>query len=356
MKIGIYDPYLDDLGGGEKYMMSIAKCLAKDNDVSIFWNNRRDLDNLSNRFAIALSNVSLVSNIFSPKTNIIKRLLETRKYDVIIFLSDGSIPLVLAKKLFIHIQQPLKTEKNILTKLKVSRVDRVFCNSYYSKSYIDKQMGVASTVLYPPIKINSKNKIKQDIILHVGRFRPKDSATGISDYKKQSVMVNTFKEMIKSGLKDWKFILAVSIRKGEEGIFEKFRSTAIGYPIEFLVNKTNDELWDVYSMAKIYWHATGFGEDLIKHPEYAEHFGISTVEAMGAGVVPVVVNAGGQKEIVENGKNGFLWDTFSDLTAKTISLINNDRLMKKMSNEAVIRSRYFSGDRFCKEVMNIIEI
>ena len=36
MKIGIFDPYLDDLGGGEKYMMKIAQCLGKNHDVSIF--------------------------------------------------------------------------------------------------------------------------------------------------------------------------------------------------------------------------------------------------------------------------------------------------------------------------------
>ena len=35
MKIGIYDPYLDDIGGGEKYMMSIAEVLSLENIVDV---------------------------------------------------------------------------------------------------------------------------------------------------------------------------------------------------------------------------------------------------------------------------------------------------------------------------------
>ena len=78
----------------------------------------------------------------------------------------------------------------------------------------------------------------------------------------------------------------LSVNPDEEELFSQFRKSAEGFPIEFLVNKKNDELWGIYSKAKIYWHASGFGEDLEAHPEFAEHFGISTVEAMGAGAVP----------------------------------------------------------------------
>lgn len=355
MKLGIYDPYLDDLGGGEKYMMSIAECLSKDNAVSIFWDRKKDLENLRSRFSLDFSHISIARDIFSPSINIIERLAETKKYDAIIFLSDGSIPLVLAKKLFIHIQQPLKMEKNILAPLKLSRVTRVFCNSYYSKSYIDTQLDIKSMVLYPPVSVKAKKSKKENIILTVGRFRPMDAALGVKDYKKQSVMVEGFEEMIDSGLKAWRFILAVSIREGEEGLFESFRRTADGYPIEFLVNKSNNELWDIYSRAKIYWHASGFGENLEKHPEYAEHFGISTVEAMGVGTVPVVINAGGQKEIVGDGENGFLWNTLSELQEKTLRLIKDKNLWERMSEKAKERAKFFSGDRFCKEVISLIQ-
>lgn len=356
MKIGIFDPYLDDLGGGEKYMMKIAECLSRQHEVIVFWDEKEDTGKLLEWFSLDLSRVSLRKNIFSPKVNLFTRVLATRNFDIIIFLSDGSIPLSLSKKLFIHLQQPIPNLKvNVKTKFKIKRVNKFFCNSYYSKSYIDKQWGIDSAVLYPPVGIKAKPAKKENIILHVGRFRAKDPALGIGDYKKQYVMIDAFKEMIHAGLKNWRFMLAVSVRDKDQNLFKKMKDEAAGYPIEFLVNKTNDELWKIYSKVKIYWHASGFGENLVEHPEYAEHFGISTVEAMGAGVVPVVINAGGQPEIVEDGKNGFLWMTLDELQKRTLQLVNNGKLREEMAKEAVMRAKVFNEDRFCKELKAMVE-
>ncbi len=135
MKIGIYDPYLDDLGGGEKYMMTIAECLSKNHDVSVFWDNQKDLDGLLQRFSLDLSKVSLKKNIFSSNVGFKEKILETKKYDVIVFLSDGSIPLSLSKKLFIHVQQPLEGSSllSIKNKIKLARVTAVFYNSNFLK-------------------------------------------------------------------------------------------------------------------------------------------------------------------------------------------------------------------------------
>ena len=43
------------------------------------------------------------------------------------------------------------------------------------------------------------------------------------------------------------------------------------------------------------------GEDAERHPERFEHFGISVVEAMAAGAVPLVFGAAGPGEIVQDG-------------------------------------------------------
>ena len=206
-------------------------------------------------------------------------------------------------------------------------ISGIFCNSSYTKSFIDKSWGINTSILYPPVELKPKKTIKENIILHVGRFRVKN--VGTEDYKKQGVMIDAFKKMIKQGLRNWKFVLAVSIRDDDKEVFDQVRESAKNLPIEFIVNRNNDELWDIYSKAKIYWHASGFGEDLKKHPEYAEHFGISTVEAMGAGAVPVVIDAGGQKEIVEEGKCGFLWNSINELIEKTSKLMENEKLLKR---------------------------
>lgn len=359
MKIGIYDPYLDDLGGGEKYMMKIAECLSKGNDVRVFWDSKQDIEQLLKRFSLDLSKIKVVKNIFSSSYGSLKRILETKNYDIIILLSDGSIPFSLSKKTFIHFQQPLPLQKLTLkSKFKIARINKFFCNSYYSKFYIDKSLKVNSIVLYPPVTIEKRKTAKQNIILHVGRFRIKDvtlSGSPVGDYKKQRVMIDAFKKMYDSGLKSWRFILAVSVQEKDRVAFDRLIKFSNGYPVEFLINKSNDELWNIYSKAKIYWHASGYGENLSKHPEYAEHFGISTVEAMGAGAVPVVIGLGGQKEIVEDGKNGFLWTSLGQLIQKTNKLIRDWKLWNKFSKEAVKRAGFFAGDRFCKELYEIIK-
>lgn len=356
MTIGIYDPYLDDLGGGEKYMMTIAQCLAQQHTVSVFWNNRRDFEEMTERFCLDMSKVSLKKNIFAPGVSFVERSRETKKYDVIIFLSDGSIPLIFSKKLFLHIQQPLavSSQFTLKNKLKLARVTEIFYNSEFTKSFNNKLFKrVTSSIIYPPVKILAKDTPKENIILHVGRFRVKN--VGMEDFKKQGVMLDAFKEMVDQGVTGWKFVLAASVKKPEETQFQALQDGAKGYPIHFLVNKNNDALWDSYNKAKIYWHASGFGEDLEKHPEYAEHFGISTVEAMGAGAVPVVINSGGQKEIVTDGENGLLWNTIGELQAKTTQLMDDEKLWQSLSKKAQVRAKDFSTEAFCEAINKLVE-
>ncbi len=356
MKIGIYDPYLDDLGGGEKYMMTVASCLMDRHEVSIFWDNKDDIIAIEKRFSLPLMATKLEPNIFNNKFNFTSRMSITKNYDVLIILSDGSIPFVFSRKLFLHIQQPLpiKRSSSFKDKIKIKIISKIFYNSKFTKQYNAPIFpNVRSTVIYPPVFFRKTNTKKENYIIHVGRFRVKD--VGTNDFKKQSVMVETFKKMVDQGLKNWKFILAASVKKEDEAMFALLQKNAKEYPIEFHINKSNDDLFNLYNKSKIYWHASGYGEDLETHPELAEHFGISTVEAMGAGVVPVVINAGGQKEIVTDGKNGLLWNTTEELAKQTMQLVNDQKLLRKLSQEAEIRSKDFSLEKFSENIYQLIQ-
>ncbi len=359
MRIGIYDPYLDDLGGGEKYMMTVASCLSGKHEVSVFWDVKDDVKKINERFSIDLSKIKIEKNIFSPEIRLINRLSSTKKYDLIIVLTDGSIPLVSSRKLFLFIQQPFSGIKklSVKDKLKLTRVHGIFYNSEFTKDFNKKIFQkVNSDVIYPPVEIIEKRLRKENIIIHVGRFRIIDGK--IDDYKKQQVMIEVFKKMIDEGLKDWKFIIAASTSTNTENDLKlkNIIDSAKGYPIEFLINVNNESLWNLYNKAKIYWHASGFGEDLISHPELAEHFGISTVEAMGAGAVPIVISAGGQKEIVIDKENGFLWNKLDELSKITKSLINDEDLWQKLSARAKLRARDFSREQFCKNINNLLKL
>ncbi len=353
MKIGIFDPYLDDLGGGEKYMMTIAEFLSKDNSVTVFWNNQADLEKISVRFSLDLSKVRVKDNIFSAKYPTFKRLVETLKYDAVIILSDGSLPLVFSKKLFIHFQQPFpKIKPSVGNAIKKIKVNNFFCNSVFTKTFIDKEFNVNSAVIYPPVDSRFIGDKKENIILHVGRFRVVNA--NASDYKKQKTMLSLFKKMVVNGLKDWKLVLAVGLAKKDQDEFNKLQEDAKGYSVEFFINLNKQELEKIYSKSKIYWHASGYGEDLQQRPELAEHFGITTVEAMSAGCVPVVINAGGQKEIIKNGENGLLWETLEEFNDKTLVLIKDGQLLNRLSKQAIISSGRFSKDNFCEEIRKMI--
>lgn len=354
VKIGIFDPYLDTLGGGEKYILTAAKCLSKTNDVFIFWDPKLELDVKSKaiqRFGIDLSDINFTSNIFDGKTPFLKKLLLTRKYDVIIYLSDGSIPFLLAKKNILLFQFPVNwiDARNFLTKFKLKKISKIICYSNFVKNFLDKTFSINSIVLPPSIDvIKSKSFKKENVILTVGRF------TKAVNAKKQEVLIDVFKEMYDRGLLDWKFLIVGSVLQKDRFYLTELRHRAKGYPIDILDNISLSEIRNCYKRAKIYWHAAGFGEDLDKYPERAEHFGISTVEAMSAGAVSVVINAGGQKEIVKEGETGFLWDTLEELELKTLKLTKDDKLLNKLSGKASQFADRFGSERFCKEINELI--
>lgn len=358
MKIGIFDPYLDTLAGGEKYILTVASCLAEKNDVSILWDEKKEKElkeKIKTKFGFSIDFIPFEKNIFNAAITFPQRFFKSRKYDVLIALSDGSIPFV-ACNLFLHFQSPLPWvgKPSVKTKIKLSRVKKIFCNSLFTKSYIDKKFGINSVILYPPlIRVPNDEKIeKENVILNVGRYGIKEAG---SSYKKQEVMVDTFIAMVRNGLKKWEFVLVMSIfsPKQEEELKE-LEKRIEGFPIRIDKNPNNAALWHYYKKAKIYWHAAGFGENIDLHPDRAEHFGIATVEAMSMGTVPVVIDAGGQKEIVDEGENGFLWNTQKELEEKTEQIIKNEPLRKKLSEKAQEKASKYEQGRFCQELRVII--
>lgn len=353
MRIGIFDPYLDTLGGGEKYMLTAASCLSKSHDVAVFWNDPSLLIKAHERFGLDFSRIPVVQNIFSPSVSLLRRLWETRKYDIIIYLSDGSIPFTLAKKLIVHFQFPVEWVfgQGLVTTLKLSRVYKIICNSMFTKRFIDPKFNVESLVIYPPVD-EVRSAQKENVILTVGRFGRLPEG---KNFKKQDVMIKAFKTMVDEGLRGWKFVLVISFRQADMSEVEKLEELAKGYPIEIVKNVNYKKMHALYEKAKVYWHAAGFGEDVEKHPEWAEHFGIATVEAMGSGAVPVVINAGGQMEIVDDEKNGFLWNTISELKEKTRKLVDNPGLLLRLAKNAQEKAKVFTGNRFCQQIYELVQ-
>lgn len=356
MKIGIYDPYLDTMSGGERYMLSIAAALARDHDVRIFWDTGKEndiRDEADRKFAMKLEGIRFTPNIFEPDVSLIKRIRESRKYDRIFVLSDGSIP-ILACPMILHFQTPTEWVKvnPFLTELKLMRTKRVICNSYYTKRYIDKKYKVDSTVLYPPVTLaREKPETKEHIILNVGRYGIRSAG---SSYKKQEVMAEAFSHMVQKGLKNWELVFIMGVSANEQAKAKAFAESFRNLPITVLLDPDLKTVSAYYRKASIYWHASGYGENLTEHPDRAEHFGISTVEAMSYGAVPIVINAGGQPEIVTEDETGFLWGTLAELEEKTAMVINDTKLRKRIAEAAEIRAKDFDVKHFRDTLEKIV--
>ena len=76
---------------------------------------------------------------------------------------------------------------------------------------------------------------------------------------------------------------------------------------------------------------------------------------MASGAVPVVFAGGGQKEIIQDSVNGLFWQTPGELQTKTIQLIKNQSLTRKLAEKALIRSRDFSKQKFFRSLEDLLK-
>jgi glycosyltransferase involved in cell wall biosynthesis len=109
--------------------------------------------------------------------------------------------------------------------------------------------------------------------------------------------------------------------------------------IKLTPNATNEELLSAMSTSTIYLHTM-----------YGEHFGVSIVEAMAAGLVPIVPSYGGCSEIVPFE---YQYNTLEDAAAcisKNIDEINSE----KRENIYNIAKQY-SPARFRKMLQQYVE-
>ncbi|HKC04955.1 MAG TPA: glycosyltransferase family 4 protein [Patescibacteria group bacterium] len=342
MRAAIYNPYLDTLGGGERYTASFAKVLADSGwSVDIEWPDREIKESLQKRFGIDLKGVEVVKDINRGDG-----------YDLCFWVSDGSIPTLKSRKNFLHFQVPFHGVggNNLLNKMKLFRIDKIICNSEFTKKIIDREYGVESSVIYPPVDIEHiKSKRKENLILFVGRF------SQLKQSKNQDVLVKSFKKLFDSGLNDWKLVLAGGIEVGVTDYLNSLEKMSEGYPIQIIKSPDFSNLKDLYGKARIFWSASGYDENEEKNPEKVEHFGITVVEAMAASAIPVVFNAGGHKEIITEGVDGLLWNKQSELVKKTRNIIDDKILYSKIKKDLSETSQKFSYNRFKENVLLILQ-
>lgn len=390
-KAALYDPYLDTLGGGERYCLTVVESLLNHGyDVDIFWSGDSSIiTKAKDRFELDISKANIVPDIFNEhahrieciddregivkivsrpnnSNDVIKKAKSflnkyntTKKYDLFFYLSDWSIPFLFSKKNLLHVQVPflktVSTKEKLINQVKLFFINRVICNSNFTQKYALNKFGNKCEVLYPPVDVRQFDPTlpKENTILSVGRF------DNLLNSKKQDVLIEAFKKLYNQNKgTDWKLVLAGgSLQSPEQNSYLLHLQTlSSGLPVEFVVNPDFTKIKSLYESAKLYWHAAGYNVDQELHPENTEHFGIAPVEAMAAGAVPLVVNRGGLSEIVTDSQSGYLWDTSEDLVAKTQLLIGSSATLTQISQKSIEVASKFSKESFDSNFSRILNL
>jgi GT2 family glycosyltransferase len=366
IKVGIYDHAFHLVGGGQRYAAKLAENLQDKYDITYIANKDITLEQYKEWFDLDLSNCKLKiikipffekagwndideGTVINKETNpfdIISQ--ESLKYDI--FINANMLtkvkPLSTLSIFICHF--PDREKERFFS---VDKYDYLLTNGNYGSFWVKQRWGLDPTLrLYPPVDMyhgaESSDK-KSKIILSVARFEACGS-------KKQLEMIRAFRKLCKRDQRvkqEWRFIIAGS-SAGDNPYFNKVKreiNAIKATNIELMSNLTNSDILKLYTEASIFWHACGLGE---KDPHLVEHFGMTTVEAMQNYCVPIVLNGGGQREIVEHEISGFLFSTVEELISCTLKVIDDDGLRKRIAQEAYEKSHRFNADMFTKNALS----
>lgn len=232
-----------------------------------------------------------------------------------------------------------------------SSYDLYIANSLYTQKWLGRIWDIGprkNALLYPPVSfVKTRGGEKSDSIIICSRIEPS---------KEIDLLVQTFLSS-QTLLQTAKLFIAGSVIDENAAYINKIKVLINDYAdiVHLIENPDREEIENYYSKSKIFWHAKGYSCDENIKPAELEHFGITTVEAMSAGCVPVVINKGGQKEIITGGVNGFLWDTPEELIEKTIAVLQNPEKYQLMSKAARETIDKYSFDQFTKNLHLLLE-
>ena len=355
--LGLFTPYPLIPGGGERYLLTIADVLGEEYQATIQTPNRYSgfrLRNVARELGLDLGHARVEAypdSLLHPP------------FDLFVAMGNHLFPSVPAygTRSFYHCQFPfpMTADQAFAHRRHLGTYEGIIVNSRFTADAIAHRAAQAGVGL-PPVHIlpppvpqigpGPRAERERASILSVGRFAPGGHC------KRQDVMVAEFRRLLGRTGETVGLDLAGSLGPDPEaraylrGLIEDSRDL----PVRFHVDPSPQQLAELYRGASLYWHLTGAGEDLLTRPERAEHFGIAIVEAMSAGVAPVVLRAGGPVEIISEGRDGFLIDEPSDLSSRSADLLKRPDLLAAVAARAALRARDFSPASFASRLARIM--
>ncbi|MGQ9673336.1 MAG: glycosyltransferase family 4 protein [Candidatus Aminicenantales bacterium] len=357
--LALYDHAIHFIGGAQKYGLTLAAALEDIFDITILANQEVSHQNFLDWYNLDLSRcpikvlklpyyeakkathldpalvTSQEPNPFHPVSR------ESGNYDIFVnnSMNEMVYPLANVSVLICHFP-----ERRPRTYFYADRYDCIVFNSRYTSEWIEKKWKIpAHEHIYPYVEARKsvEEKPKKKIILSVARFE-------VEGTKRQKEMIETFLRLdtlYPEAAAGWKFILAGG--SSPDNQYLSLLETLVGKsprpPIEFKVNISAAELESLYDEATLFWHLCGLIQD---DPSAVEHFGMTTIEAMQHGVVPIVYDGGGLREIVDDGVNGFRVKSTAALLERTLELFQSPELVHRLAEAAQKKAQEFSREKF----------
>ena len=350
----IHNCHWNTRGGGESHVLSIASELQRYGWVELISNTDFDIESLSKFFSIDLSRCrKLILPIINTKL--------TLNFHVFINSSYGSNLISKALHSFYIVYFPHRDAPKEL----FESYYFMYCSEYIRK-WTERYWGenLNGDIFYP-IRMLSGNAVnenstfmrnKKKIILSVGRFNPSGHC------KNQLEIAKAYRALVKAvpTANEWRLVLAGGLDFSNLdciSYFDEVKSCLSGLNAEVFANVEKVRLEQFFSDAMIYVHAAGIGRDKDYEPEKFEHFGITPVEAMLAGCVPLVFDTGGPADLIHNLDVGYTFSSFESLSDSLKKLIMCDfESLLKEGNVAKDRAGNFVRSEFNKPMFKEVYV
>lgn len=347
----IFNPAFPVLGGGERYTIALGNVIARSHDVTYASPYRPDRGRLE-RLGFPPIEVQELDEADFPRASV--------DYDLAVVVAADLPPASFATRSVVVVQFPRGVVagsgrvRSRLSMAKLHGYERVVYSEFVRRAVVDR-WGVDATVLMPGVEVpDARDVQKENLILSVGRFVGSPSENWTS--KRQDVLIEAFSRLPADVRRSWRLVLAGGCSPSAEmdRYLEHLRRSAAGLDIVFEVNVTAERLAHLQDRARLFWHASGF-ERPVSEPEQAEHFGMSTAEAMCHGALPLVFGDGGQVEIVTEDV-GRLWRTIPELVERSTQLMAmSEPEMRAMEQATRAAGMQFGLARFEREAHDLLE-
>ena len=216
---------------------------------------------------------------------------------------------------------------------RVRRVGTLLSVSNYTGNFVRDKWNRDSITLYPPCPVEDYAPFadiqeRENLVLTVGRIVPEKK-------------LDSFVELAKM-VPDTRFVAVGSVSSEARGYYERLKEKG-PENFSFILSPLR-RVKEILGRAMAYVHCAE-----------GEHFGITIVEGMAAGCVPVVHDSGGPVEIVTTDV-GFRWRDLDSAAKQIKTLASNDSLREKLSSNASSRAKRFDAETFELEMQKVLRI